>query len=96
LSYQNIPIVAMLISTLMDVGAEVRYRLGKEEANKFYTRPKFISSGTNEGEPGWLQERFNQVSWSSLDASICSKPDMFQVWLSKQCIGTCATWLNMA
>jgi hypothetical protein len=44
----------------------------------------------------WSQERFNQVSWSSLDASICSKPDMFQVWLAKQCIRICATRLNMA
>jgi hypothetical protein len=27
-----------------DVGADVRYCLGKEEANRFYTRPKLISS----------------------------------------------------
>jgi hypothetical protein len=79
-----------------DVGAEVHYCFGKEEANRFYTQPKLISSGTNKGGLGWLHERFDQVSWSSLDVSICSKPDMFQVWLFKQCIGTFATWLNMA
>jgi hypothetical protein len=79
-----------------DVGAEVRYCLGKEEANKFYTKPTLISGGTNKGGLRWSQKRFNQVSWSSLDASISSKPNMFQVWLAKQCIGICATRLNMA
>jgi hypothetical protein len=79
-----------------DAGAEVRNCLGKEEAIKFYTKPTLISGGTNKGGLGWLQERFNQVSWSSLDASIHLKPDMFQVWLAKQCIRICATRLNMA
>jgi hypothetical protein len=79
-----------------DVGAEVCYCLTKEEANKFYTKPTLISGSTNKGGLGWSQERFNQVSWSSLDASICLKPNMLQVWLAKQCIGICATRLNMA
>jgi hypothetical protein len=79
-----------------NVGAEVRYHIGKEEGNTFYTKPTLISGDTNKGELRWLQERFDQVSWSSLDASIRSKPNMFQVWLAKQCIGIYATRLNMA
>jgi hypothetical protein len=79
-----------------DVGAEVRYCLGKEDANRFCNQPKLISSGTNKGGLGWLQERFDQISLSPLDASIHLKPYMLQVWLSKQCIGTCTTWLTMA
>ncbi len=43
-----------------------------------------------------MQERFDQVSWSSLDANTRSKSDMFQVWLAKQCIGIGATRSNMA
>ena len=78
-----------------DVGAEVCFQLGKEEVNRFYTAPQILAGKTNKGL-GWLQEQFHRVSWSSLDKASCSKPEMFQVWLSKQCINICATQLNMA
>jgi hypothetical protein len=36
------------------------------------------------------------VAWSTLDAVLRIKLDMFQVWLSKQSIGICATRKNMS
>ena len=70
-----------------DVGAEVCFWLGKEEAtrNRFYTAPKAIVRGVNNGGLVWSQSRFGQVSWtlSLLDAAHRSKPEMFQVWLSQ-------------
>jgi hypothetical protein len=43
-----------------------------------------------------LQHSFKQVSWTTLEGVLHSKPDMYQLWLSKQCIGICATRHNMA
>jgi hypothetical protein len=74
----------------------VQCRLGKEEALRFYTRPKKVINGRNTGGLGWSNHRFSQVAWDSLDSALRSKLDMFQVWLSKQCIGICATWNNMS
>jgi hypothetical protein len=63
---------------------------------QFYTNRKVITNGCNTGGLGWSKNRFNQVAWSTLDAVLRTKPDMFQVWLSKQSIGICATWKNMS
>jgi hypothetical protein len=89
-------IVLDSVKLTTDIGAEVRFRLGKEEALRFYTKPKEVSNGRNMGGLGWSTHWFYQVAWDSLDLVLRSKPDMFQVWLSKQCIGICATWKNMA
>jgi hypothetical protein len=80
----------------MDVGSEVRYCLGKEDAERFYTKPQNVIRGTNRGGLGWSSERSHSVAWDALDAALKSKPDMFQLWLSKQCIGICATRSNIA
>jgi hypothetical protein len=89
-------IVLDSVKLTTDVGAEVRFRLGKEAASHFYTRPKDVTNGRNTGGLGWSTHRFNQVAWGTLDLALRSKPDMFQVWLSKQCIGICATRKNMS
>jgi hypothetical protein len=79
-----------------DVGVEVQFHLGKEEAARFYTNCKVITCGHNTEGLGWSNHMFNQVAWSTLDAVLWTKPDMFQVWLSKQLIRICATWKNMS
>jgi hypothetical protein len=96
LPMETAAIVLDSVKLTTDIGAEVRFCLGKEEALRFYTKPKEVTNGCNRGGLGWSTHRFHQVAWDSLDLALWSKPDMFQVWLSKQCIGICATWKNMA
>jgi hypothetical protein len=55
-----------------------------------------LVGGINKGGLGWLEERFNQVAWIKLYGALLSKPDMYQLWLSKQCIGICDTRRNLA
>jgi hypothetical protein len=96
LPHENAAVILDGVKITTDVGAEVRYRLGKEDAERFYTKPRNVVQGTNRGGLGWSQERFHSVAWHALEATLKSKPDMFQVWLSKQCIGICATRRNTA
>ena len=77
------------------VGPEVGFQLGKEEAMRFYASPMVLVGGIKRGL-GWLQKRFDQVSWSPLELVLCSKPDIYQSCLSKQCIGISAARINLA
>jgi hypothetical protein len=79
-----------------DVGREVRYALGYEEARRFYTKARQMNGSTNTGGLGWSDHRFGQVAWKSIDDALRGKPDMFQIWHAKQCIGVCATRSSMA
>jgi hypothetical protein len=81
---------------MTDVGPEVRFQLGREDALRFYTLPVVLVGGVNKGGLGWSWRRFEQVSWSTLELVLRSKSDMYQLWLSKQCIGICATRQNLA
>ncbi len=78
------------------MGPNARYLLGAEEARRFYTSPGVLVRGVNKGGLGWSGQRFNQVAWTALDRALQSKPDMYQLWLSKQCIGISATRRNLA
>ena len=73
-----------------DVSKEVRFSFGKVEAQAFYTRPK------HKGGLGWSLDRFEQVHWEALEATLSSKPDMYGLWLSKQASGWCATRERMS
>ncbi len=79
-----------------DVGQEVRYALGHEEARKFYTKAIKLKGSTNTGGLGWSEYRFKQVAWKLIDDALRNKPDMFQIWHVKQCIGVCTTRFRMA
>ena len=96
LPFESVTVVLDGIKLTTDVGPEVRYRLGKEDAERFYTKARDVVRGTNRGGLGWSSQRFHSVAWQSLEAALKSKPDMFQIWLSKQCNGICATQRNMA
>ena len=75
-----------------DVSGPVRFVLGKVEAERFYTRCVDIQdNGVNVGGLGWSSEQFHLVDWESLHLCLNSRPDMFGIWLAKQCIGVCAT-----
>ncbi len=78
-----------------DVGPNVRFLLGTEEARRFFTSPVVLVKGVNKGGLGWSEERFDQVAWADLNRALQPKPDMYQRWLSKQCIGICATRSNL-
>jgi hypothetical protein len=82
--------------TTTDVGPNARYLLGAEEVRRFYTSPAVLVRGVNKGGLGWSGERFDQVAWTDLDRALRSKPDMYQLWLAKQCIGICTTQRNLA
>ncbi len=78
------------------VGSKVCFQLGREDTMRFYTLPVALVGGIYNGGLGWLWRRFEQDSWSTLDQVLHLKPDMYQLWLSKQCIGICATRQNIA
>jgi len=80
----------------IDISLEVRYHLSKEDEERFYTKPWNVIWGTNRGGLGWSSARFHLVAWDALDATLKPKPDIFQLWLSKQCIGICTARSNMA
>jgi hypothetical protein len=79
-----------------DVGSDVCLQLEKEEAEQFYTKSCNIINGVNRGGLGWSSQRFHAVAWTAIESALKSKLDMFQLWLSKQCIGICATRRKMA
>jgi hypothetical protein len=78
-----------------DAGKEVWYALGQEEARRFYTGAIVMNGSTNTGGLGWTQYKFDQISWKSIDATLRTKPNMFQIWHAKQCIGICTTQSQM-
>ncbi len=51
----------------MDVGPEVRFQLGREDALRFYMFLVVLVGGVNKRGLGWLRRRFQQVSWSTLE-----------------------------
>jgi hypothetical protein len=79
-----------------DISSEVRHLLGKEEARNFFTAPSRIVRGVNKGGLGWSAKKFDSIDWLALRDALAGKSDMFGIWLSKQTIGICATWRNLA
>ncbi len=83
LPFEKAAVVLDGVKLTTDVGSEVRYHLGKEDAERFYTKPRDVIRGTNRGSLGWSSDRFHSVVWQALDSALKSNPDMFQLWLSK-------------
>jgi hypothetical protein len=88
LLFEKAAIVLNGIKLKTDVRAEVRYCLGKEEAERFHTKARSVIRGTNRGGLGWSLERFHAVSWTGIDAGLKPKPDMFQLWLSNSALAS--------
>ncbi len=70
LLFEKAAVVLDGVKLTTDVGAEVRYCLGKEDAEWFYTKPCGVIRGTNRGGLGWSLERFHSVAWHALDAAL--------------------------
>jgi hypothetical protein len=83
------------VKLMTNVGPEVHVQLGMEEAENFYTKLCNIVNKVNKGGLGGSSQCFHAVAWKTLDATLKSKPDMFQLWLSNQYIGICAMRKNM-
>ena len=59
LPHKNVAVILDGIKLTTDVGAKVRYCLGKEDAERFYTRkPLNVVRGANRGWLGWSQSGF--------------------------------------
>lgn len=97
LPYEQASVVVDGNKLTSDISDPVRYTLGKLEASRFYTQPKDIQdNGVNAGGLGWDIGRFEMVDWESLHEALKSRPDMFRIWLSKQCMGSSATRRNIS
>jgi hypothetical protein len=62
LPFEQAAVVLDGIKLTTDVGLEVRYCLGKEDAERFYTKPCNVIHGTNRGGLGWSSDRFHSVA----------------------------------
>ncbi len=56
LPFESVAVILDGVILTTDVGSEVRYRLGKEDAKRFYTKPREVAQGTNRGGLGWSSE----------------------------------------
>ena len=74
----------------------MRFNLGKIEAQRFYTKAVNRVRGSNKGGLGWTEEAFDTVDWDTLAKVTRINSEGFQLWLSKQAIGVCATQKNTA
>ena len=63
-----------------DPAKSIRYARGKAEARDFLI-----------GTKKWSSEKFDEVAWEWLDATLDNKPDMFRIWLTKQHTNFCAS-----
>ncbi len=84
------------IKITSQVAPAIRFALGRVEARCFYTKAVDRVRGSNRGGLGWYEEDFDEVDWEALSRVLKHKPEGFQLWLSEQSIGVCATQINTA
>jgi hypothetical protein len=96
LPMESAAIITVRVKITLNLAASVRFYLGREEARKFYTKPKHVVNRSNKERLGWLNSTFDLVNWTLVAAALESKPEMAGLWLAKQSIGICATWKNLA
>jgi hypothetical protein len=94
LPFKKVTIMIQSTKITLNIAQAIRFTLGQEEAQRFYTKAQDNFRGSNKGGLGWTQEAFNAVDWSALDQLLQSRMAGFQLWLSKQAIGVCATQKN--
>jgi hypothetical protein len=96
LPFEQLAIISDRAKITSQVAPVIRFHLGRVEAKKFYTRAIQWVAGSNKGGLGWSDTKFESVNWKALEHAIRNKPEGFQLWLSKQAIGVCATQKNTA
>ena len=94
LPFENIAIMINNKKITSNVAPTICFELGKEEAQKFYTKAIRQVHGSNKGGLGWSNKALNKIDWKALDCALKGRSNSFQLWLSKQAIGVCATQMN--
>ena len=78
-----------------DVAKGARYALGLSDAKRFCTTLLGArdSQGRrhDDGGLGWTTTAIDAADWRSLDATLLSKLQRYNIWLAKQCLGFCGT-----
>jgi hypothetical protein len=96
LPFENIAIILDGKKVISGVSPAIRFAFGCKEARRFYTAARHRIWCSNMGGLGWSEEAFNEVDWKALERALNRRPNRFQLWLSKQAIGICATQKNTA
>ncbi len=94
LPFENIAIMINNKKITSNVAPTICFELGKEEAQKFYTKAIRQVHGSNKGGLGWYNRALNKVDWKEINCALKGRPNGFQLWLSKQAIGVCAMQKN--
>jgi hypothetical protein len=79
-----------------NIAPTVRFTLGKVDTHRFYTKAINRVQGSNKEGLWWSTEAFKAVDWETLARVMKINSKGFQLWLSKQAIGVCATQKNTA
>ncbi len=96
MTLENSAVLINNIKITSNVAPQIRFLLGRVDAKKFYTKTINHVKGSNKGGLGWFSEAFKAVDWKVLAKAISGWSEGFQLWLSKQAIGVCATQKNTA
>jgi ribonuclease HI len=96
LPFEQSAVVIDGVKITSNIAPTVRFTLGKVEAQRFYTKAINRVQGSNKGGLGWTPEAFEAVDWDTLARVTKINLEGFQLWLSKQAIGVCATQKNTA
>jgi hypothetical protein len=84
------------VKSTSNIAPTVRFMLGKVDAHRFYTKTIDRVRGSNKEGLGWSTEYFKAVDWEIVTRVKKINSEGFQLWLSKQAIGVCATQKNTA
>ncbi len=96
LPFENIAIILDSKKVTSSVSPAICCALGCKEARRYYTAARHKVRGSNKGGLGCTEEAFNKVDWKAIEQALSCCPNGFQLWLSKQAIGVCATQKNTA
>ena len=96
LPFENSAVLINNVKITSNVTPKIRFLLGRVDAKKFYTKAKHQVKGSNKGGLGWSTEAFKVVDWEASVKAISGRLEGFQLWLSKQAIGVCATQKHTA
>jgi hypothetical protein len=96
LPFENIAIILDSKKVTSSISLAIHFALSCKEARRFYTAARHKVWGSNKGGLEWTEEAFDEVDKKAIEQAISCHPNGFQLWLSKQTIGVCATQKNTA
>ena len=67
------------VKQISDVGSDLRFQMGRVKAQEWYNQHENFHPTV-----------FDLVDWPSLDVTLSYKPQIYQIWLSKQASNFCA------